>query len=271
MLLDGTAGTYDVTAMVASAPAYRLYMANDGDGLAKRSYLLQVAATKADNGGLDRGAFLLDRFKESADAYDAEYAKTHERKRLHHDRLYPALVESFVSHEQGGRRVNVLSLTDVDDILRVLPLANVVRKDRLRIDPETSAWIMGRLLKLLNFTHGEGVLNQALSARNVLLDPEQHYAVTLDWSAARIFPGVVPAEFAVTDIAGAASAAFEAIGGDVATETWPYDGHEPYVSLLRQFMRGCESDASNAHDVFYELVRAEYGNQFHPFTTLPLA
>ncbi len=268
MLLDGTVGTYDVIDMLAATAAYRVYLARDITN--DTHCLLQVAAKREVNGNLERAAFLLGRFKKAADIYDVEYAKTHERKHLHHDRLYPAVVESFVSSEQGDRRVNIFNLTNVKNILAIVPLSSLRQKDRLRIDPETSAWIMGRLLKLLNFTHGEGVLNGALTARNVLLHPEQHFAVTLDWSVARVFPGVVPAEFAVSDIASAATAVFEAIGGDATTEAWPYEGHVSYVSLLRRLMRGHESDASKAHDRFYELVREEYGNEFHPFTTLPL-
>lgn len=268
MLLDGTVGTYDVSDMLAATAAYRVYLARDTTNDTR--CLLQIATKPEANGGLERAAFILGRFKKAADAYDVEYAKTHERKHLHHDRLYPAVVESFVSSEQGDRRVTILNLTDVKNILAVVPLSNLRLKDRLRIDPETSAWIMGRLLKLLNFTHGEGVLNGALTARNVLLHPEQHFAMTLDWSVARVFPGVVPAEFAVADIASAATAVFEAIGGDATTGMWPYDDHVPYVSLLRQLMHGRVSDASSAHDQFYELVRAQYGNEFHPFTTLPL-
>lgn len=268
MLLHGSAITYEVGNLLAATAAYRVYLARDVS--TSRYCLLQVAKSLGFNGGLDRAAFLLQRFKSNADAYDVEFSKTHARKHLHYDRLYPAILESFVSDEQGGRRINVLTLTDVDDVQRIVPLSNLRLKDALRIDPETSAWVLGRLLKLLTFVHGEGVQNRAITARNVLLDPDQHFAITLDWSTARMFPGQIPKEFAAQDIAGAASAVFAAIGGDVDRNVWPYEGHHRYVALLMQFMRGEVTSADDAHDQFYKLVRAEYGQEFHPFTTLSL-
>lgn len=260
--------TYEVGEAVASTATYRLYLARDL--FCDEWRLLQIAAKPEDNGGLDRAAFLLERFATSGALLDAEYAKSHERKRLHYERLYPLLVASFVSPEQGNRRINILGLADVPDLRRIVPLSSLRAKDRLRVDPETSAWIMGRLLKLLGFAHAQGVANRAMTSNNVLLDPEQHFAVTLDWSTARVFPGQVPAEHATSDIKAAAKAVFHALGGSVQNATWPYNGHEPYISLLRQLMYGGSPSADMALDQFYSTVRAEYGNSFHPFTTLPL-
>ena len=272
--LVGASGTYRVGNLLATTSAFRVYLAQEVGG---QYCLLQVAASIEANGGLDRAAFLLQRFEATADVFDVEYAKTHERKHLHYDRLYPAVIESFVSPQQGGRRINVLALTDVDDIFRVVPLSNLRMKDRLRIDPETSAWIMGRLLKLLAFVHGEGVAHGSLVAKNVVLDPKNHFAITLDWSHARMFPSQVPGDIAALDIADAATAVFASIGGNTTTGTWPYEGHEAYTNLLLRlmFMRTSKvstrpGGAERVMDQFYELVRSEYGRVFHPFTTLPL-
>ncbi len=266
--LKGAFGSYGVGDLLATTQTYRLYLCQEVR--TGERFLMQVAATLESSGGLDRAAFLLNRLKATADTYSVEYTARNEGKHLHYDRLYPNVVDSFVSPEQGKRRINVLSLTDVDSILRVLPLSNLLVKDRLRIDPETSAWVMGRLLKLLAFVHEEGIAIQALTANNILLDIEQHFAVTLDWSNARMFPLTVPAQYAAIDIAYAAKAVFAAIGGSVINGTWSYEGHIPYVQLLRRFTQGKETNAERAMDTFYELVRREYGKTFHPFTTLPL-
>ena len=263
---DDTA--YTVGTLVAATATYRLYLATDL--LSREWRLLQIAAAPEHNGGLDRAAFLLERFARSGAQLDAEYARSHERKHLHYERLHPTLVKSFLSPEQGNRRVNILALADVADLRSIVPLSNLLKKDRRRVDPETSAWIMGRLLKLLSFVHAEGVANRAMMANNVLLDPDQHFAITLDWSVARVFPSTVPAEHAATDIKMAATAVFSALGGSVANNSWPYEGHEPYIALLRQLMLTGAPDADKALDAFYATVRAEYGQSFHPFTTLSL-
>ena len=261
--------SYEVGRAVASTATYRLYLAQEWPSGEWR--LLQIAATPEDSGGLDRAAFLLRRFADSGTQLDAEYEKLHSGKHLHYERLHPGLVASFLSPEQGDRRINILALAAVPDLRQVIPLSSLRRKDRQRVDPETSAWIMGRLLKLLTFVHAEGVANRAMTPNNILLDPEQHFAVTLDWSIARIFPGVVPTDHVKSDIKSAAKAVFYALGGSSSNATWPHEGHEPYIDLLRQLMCAGAPDADKALDQFYELVRAEYGLSFHPFTTLPLS
>lgn len=261
--------SYEIGRRVASTATYQLYLVREQPSGEWR--LLQIAATPEDSGGLDRAAFLLRRFTDSGIQLEADYERLYGGRGLHYERLHPGIVASFLSPEQGNRRINILALAAVPDLRRVIPLSSVRRKDRQRVDPETSAWIMGRLLKMLTFVHAEGVVNRAMTPNNILLDPEQHFAVTLDWSVARIFPGVVPPEHVATDIKSAAKAVFYALGGSVGNATWPHEGHEPYINLLRQLMHTGAPDADNALDQFYGLVRAQYGHSFHPFTTLQLS
>ncbi len=269
MLLRSATGSYRIGAQpLAATTVYRLYLAKEE--ASGRWRLVQVASTKASNGALERAAFILEMFQRTAVEFDREYTTNIKAGRhLHLDRLYPQLVESGVSPEQGERRINIYDLADIDDIRRIVPLANLRLKSNLRIDPETSAWVVGRLLKMLSFTQGEGIANRSLSAGNVLLDPQQHFAVTLDWSNAFVYQESVPVDVASAEIADAARAVFWSLGG-LPDGSWPYDGHHAYVEMLRRLMDGSFSDADKALDAFYDLVRTEYGASFHPFTTLPL-
>lgn len=268
VLLNGASGAYDIVRNpLSTTPEARLYLAREEQSDTWR--LVQVAASRAHNGALERAAFILSRLNETAEQFDAVYTKSHDGHRLHYDRLYPRVVETGISPEQGSRRINIYALADIDDIRRVVSLAGLVRRQQLRVDVETSAWIMGRLLKMLAFVHGEGIENRYLTANNILLDPQEHFAVTLDWSNSFVHPAQVPADIATTDIGKAAHATLFALGG-TDDGAWPYEGHTPYITLLRQMMAGKYTDADKASDVFYELVRAEYGKSFHPFTTLPL-
>ncbi len=271
MPLQGARHAYTVVGNpVASTNAYRLYLAKD---TATDAWcLLQVAASRHANGGLSREAFILGRLADTSRAYDEAYGKTHEGHRLHYDRLYPQLIESFVSPVQGDRRINVLTFSDVNDIPRLTPLWNLRHKEAVILDPKTSAWIMGRLLKLLCFVHEQGIAVRSLGSNNILLDKEQHFAIVLDWTNAFVFPDKVSPDVAATDIACAAAATLASCGV-TSDGSLPYiasSGDARYIDLLRTFADGTIQCADTAHTQFYDLVREIWGNEFHPFTTLPL-
>ena len=134
---------------------------------------------------------------------------------------------------------------------------------------------MGRLLKLLAFTHGEAIAVRTLTGSNVLLVPDRHFALVFDWSSAMTYPEFIPRAVQTDEVAHAAKAVFAAIGGDPQTGHYPYlrdgdDESRQYVDFLWRLASGRVSTAEKAHTQFYELVDALYGKKFHPFTTLPL-
>jgi hypothetical protein len=263
---DGT--QYRVVRLAAEAAQYRVYVCEDvGTG---RQHLLQIATELEFNGGLERAAYVLRELKQASDLFEAEYARHSGNGRLHYDRLFPEVVASFVSDEQGKRRMNILTLTDVEVPTDMVPLSNLRARDKVRIDLESSAWIMGRLLKLLGFTHQLGFAVRVLSGNNVLIDPRCHFAVVFDWSTAYAYQQAVPEKDRKKDIADAARAVFKSIGGNSRTLKYSYDDTHPYVDLLRQFARRREGDADKAHHEFYELVDGLFGRGFRPFKTLPL-
>lgn len=270
MILQGVKNAYEVGSRVAITDTYRLYLAKDvGTGT---GCLLQVAKGFEQNGGLSRASFILDELADMSRHYDELYAKMHDGKHLHYDRLFPQKVESFVAEEQANRRVNILALTDVDNINRLLPLSNLLTKDRVILDLKSGAWIMGRLLKLLDFVHPLGIALRSLRSNNVLLEPDQHFAIVLDWTKAFVFQTVVSPEVATTDIACAARAVLASCGIPEQGQL-PYmlgDGEDQYVGLLRDFANASESDARQAHAQFYQICHQVWGVEFHPFTTLPL-
>lgn len=152
-----------------------------------------------------------------------------------------------------------------------MPLSNLKTRDRLRIALPSSAWVLGRLLKLLAFAHGEGIAVRALTANNVLLEPDRHFVVVLDWTIALTHPtNNVPSQVRAADIASAAQAVFGSIGGDPLTGDFRYDGDSRYVDFIRRLASARSSNAEKAHDQFYELVDELWGRTFRPFETLPL-
>lgn len=268
-LLNGVRYSYEVGRVVAVTAAYQLCLASEVTS--GTPCLLQVASERLHNGGLARAAYILDLFADASRGYDEEYGRLHDGKRLHYDRLFPARVESFEAAELGKRRVNALTFTDVTSVAALLPLANVLQKDRLVLDLKTGAWVMGRLLKLLGFTHEQGVAIRTLGPNNILLDTDQHFAIVLDWTSALMFQEEVDRDAVRHDIACAARTVLVSNGlwgGNV-----PYSltaDEQRYIGLLQSFARGSSTDAVKAHRQFYDLLNKIWPVEFHPFTTMPL-
>lgn len=259
--------SYDVSELVAEAATYRLYICKDV--ATGKQCLLQVATDAVHSGGLERAAFVLRELKQTADLFETEYAKL-DAGQLSYERLFPQVLDSFIDEGQGRRRLNVLTFSEVDDVRQLVPLSNLVTKDRLRVALPSSAWVLGRLLKLLAFAHGEGIAVRALTGGNVLLEPSRHFAIVFDWSASLTHPGEVPADLRKDDIASAAKTVFAAIGGDLATGDFPYDGECQYLEFLQRLANHREGNAERAHEEFYQLVEKLWGRKFRPFETLPL-
>ncbi len=269
VILTNGSNRYRVGTLVAQAATYRLYFCDDE--ITGRQYLLQVASEASHNGRLDRAAFILRMLKQASNDIESHPSQP-SGKAFNYDRLFPLLVDNFVSEKQGGRRIIILAFKDVDDIATLVPLSNLAVKDRLRIDLRTSAWIMGRLLKLLTLVHGQAVTAGMLTGSNILIQPDDHFAVVLDWTSARLHQPEIPSPDRAFDIAQAAQAVFAAIGGEPETGDYPYSADEdlPYIRLLWELACQRQGHSQEAHHQFYQLVDGLFGRTFHPFKTLPI-
>jgi hypothetical protein len=271
VILDRGSVRYQVEANpVAETDLYRVYVCEDV--AAGHRYLLQVAASIEGNGGLERAAYLLGQLSSTAELFEQENAKVNPGRKVSYDRLFPRVVDGFIAKDQGGRRINILSFTEVDDPRFLIPLSNLKKEDHLRVTLTSSAWVMGRLLKLLAFTHDEGIAVRALGGGNILLEPSQHFALVFDWSSAMVYQAEVPMKVRKDDIAGAAKAVLASIGANTETGEYPYPlgDDKPYVDFLWELASRREADAQRAHERFYELIEQLWGREFRPFKTLPL-
>ena len=273
MIVENGLAAYAAGKLVADNGVYRIYLCEEM--ASERQCLLQVATETKHNGALDRSAYLLRELARVSEVVDAAYAasKSNPDKRLGYDKLFPELVDSFISLQQGERRLNVLAFRNVKDVSDMVPLANLASKDRLRVDLRTSAWIMGRLLKLLGLVHNEGIAARNLSGGNILLEPAKHYAVVFDWSTAQLYSGEVPKEERAEDIKQAARVVIAALGGQVVDGYIPdiHDAVRPYTDYLLRLAEGHESNAEKAHHKFYELVDGLWERKYYKFTTMPLS
>lgn len=261
---------YEVTRPVAENEAYRAYLCKEiASGV---ECLLLIASDTSHNGSLDKSAYVLGRLAEAAALNQAAYAKQYPERRLHYERLFPALVDSFVSQEQGLRRINVIRFTDVASPLSMIPLSNLTSKDKVRVDLGSSAWILGRLLKLLVFAHAERFSVGMMTATNILLDPARHLAVLFDWSKAVVFTTSVPRQNRRHDLAEAGQSVLRSVGANLQTGEFPFDtgGAEDYLAFLRELAGAGYDDAPTAHMRLYELIDTIFGSSFSEFKTHPL-
>ncbi|OGI26166.1 MAG: hypothetical protein A3J76_01820 [Candidatus Moranbacteria bacterium RBG_13_45_13] len=265
---------YFVGKQVADAGVYRLYLCIQGE--TERQCLLQIASAVENNSGLDRAAYILGELKQRSEEIEEEYGRVKKDPKdlLNYHLGFPELVDSFICHQQGGRRMNILAFRHVEDASRMIPLTNITFKDRLRVDLRTSVWIMGKLLKLFVFTHGEGFSVGLATGNNILIEPDQHYVLFFDWSGAKIHSSVLPVEIRRQEISQAAQAVITVLGGKPETGAIPDDGDEAfgrYADFLHRLARGSESNAERAHFQFYQLVDSLWKRGYYPFTTKPLS
>lgn len=87
---------------------------------------------------------------------------------------------------------NLLRLDDdsVALVMSYIPgptLAQIVEKNG-RMNPEHVAWITQRLLNALQYMHFHGVVHGDLKPQNVIIQPQEHHAVLVDFGLAMVKP-----------------------------------------------------------------------------------
>lgn len=259
---------FNVNELVGISDRFRLYACTQ-KGVAGRR-LLQIAATVEDNPLLQRSALHLKELEGKAYELEEEFARVKEKPddRLDYQLGIPELIDSFECLEQGRRLINILGFRNVEDISQVIPLANIAKKDKRRIDAKTSAWIMGKLLKLLVFSHSEGFTPDPLDTNNILIEPVQHYVMIFNW--ARID---ITAAKRREDISNAAKTVITAVGGNPRTGYLPDDGEENFAQYREILFRLASQEftsAKKAHEAFYGVVYVIWPRTYHKFTTKPM-
>lgn len=90
-------------------------------------------------------------------------------------RHFPVLLDTFL-HSEGRRRANVTQ--DYDGFLS---LQTVRERFPTGLDPCHGAWMFRRLMMALGYAHEQGLVHGAVTPDNVLIEPENHALVLVDW------------------------------------------------------------------------------------------
>lgn len=269
MILASKNDRYEISRQVAEASTYRLYLCRQESS--GRTCLLQIATEKNHNTAMDLTVFYLNRLKEQSDRLEAEFEKVKEAPHifLNYALGFPELVDSWICNEQGSRRINILAFRGIEDIASVVPISNITEKDGLRVDLRTSAWIMGKVLKLLVFAHDLGISIGNLRTTDILIQPEEHYVILFNWTDAKSNEQV-PSDLVKQDISQATQSIITILGGNFENREFIDDGDpgfSRYTEFLLALADGKYTDAARAHKNFYELIDGIWERKFYPFTT----
>lgn len=271
ILLSGRKAAYQVQNLVGENDRFRYFRVQNQES-PDTELMLKIGVSTAQNGVLDREAFLLGELTDEALRLEAEYQRKFPgHGRLNYTICFPQVVETFVVPDQGNRRVVVLEFQAADLLSDLIPISFIRERDRSRVDMKSSVWILGKTLKFLDFVHSSDFGYLSLADRETILIEKGHHLVTLlDWSRAKRGLDVKSRR---EEIAAAARNVWWLLGGDLATMKLPKDDpnfDSAFEAVLASLMRGGFSDAREAHSAFYQTVEAIWGRKFHPFTTLSL-
>ncbi|MES2931229.1 MAG: hypothetical protein V4682_00840 [Patescibacteria group bacterium] len=270
--VKGASGTYRVSKRLGGTEKFTLYQCQQ-DGT-EAMHILKIATEARFNGAIDREAFLLRDMRERAAALEAEYAAVKKGPELlNYGISFPILIETFIAKEQGRRRIMVMSFEGVTDITKLVPMSHITTRDRVYVDPRTSAWMLGKLLKLLIFAHDQGIVVGNLDGDNILVERDQHYVVLFDWTTAVRYDSGIPPDVVGKEIAHAAQAVLRALGANPKTGALPESdqlNEGGYQAHLLQLITGKSKDAAHAHADFYGLIRGLWPRSYYPYTTNPL-
>lgn len=271
-IIHGKTANYAVLQLVGREADYKVYIVeNQSSG---EQYLLKIANDVLGNGLLDREAFLLSQISEEIEHRNTVF-KNHNptESGLGFRRCFPKLVESFLVPEQGNRRVNIIAVYGSSSMSELVPIGQWRTRELVRLDPKSSAWIMGRLLKIFTLTHPMGVTVGKITGGNILVNPIEHHVVFFDWTQAQQSDGPISKLVAREEISLAARQIILALGGDPVTGALPQHEQLPdarYASLLQSFVDRKVDDAFTAGAQFYALLDELWEKEFHPFTTQPI-
>lgn len=156
-------GKFVVTEGICHGDICKVYRAEKAD-VPGRTYIVKVAADRADNDLMDRELQALKTL--TASKQDVKYQK-----------YIPRFNDSF---KAGGLRVNV-----IDEVPSAYPLTQLFDVAKIN-DFRHLVWMFNRLLTALGFIHREGMVHGAVTPDHLLYVPEEHGLVLVDYTAATV-------------------------------------------------------------------------------------
>lgn len=217
-----------------------------------------------------------------ADLYQAEVKALTKLNAVKAIPAIPDLLDNFAVKQPGGfRRVNVFEVAE-NNPAKMINLYDLMQSGRIPSVPAVHiAWIWRRVLSVLGFTHSNGVIHGAVLPQNLVIVPEQHGVMLMNWCYSVVADdGVFPALKAVpsgmqpwypADVLAKEPPTF---GVDLAMAAWIMDWmSDPadYPDPMRRYFKGCRpirpsarpQDAGTLLEEFDQLLES-MGGPFFP-------
>lgn len=147
------------------------YRATTNTAHAGTDAMVKVARSPKDNDLFAVEARALKKLQEPTDEHGYPEVLT---------RHYPPLLDTFV-HSEGRRRANVTPY--YSGFHTLAHIRNVFPKG---VDPRHGVWIFRRLLMALAFAHDQGLVHGAVVPSHVLIEPQDHAVVLIDWCYSQV-------------------------------------------------------------------------------------
>lgn len=170
-----------VSSPVGDLPIGPLYRAGLITDVYATTYdrVLKIVRLPGDNDLLDREMDVLARLRPS-DTGDLMMPSIDEIHAMQHVAFLPVPVCSTTVDADGVTlRVNVFEVAHHG----WYPLSQI-GADLGVLDPKDAAWIFRRLLTILGYAHSRNVIHGAVLPANVLIHPEKHGLMLIDWCSA---------------------------------------------------------------------------------------
>lgn len=262
---------YVVEGSVAQTEAFTAYSCTHKE-IEGNCFILKIATEKKYNAILDREAFILNLLFNEAQKQEEAFQKENPgtEVKMNYHFTFPKLAETFISEDQNSRRIIILDFSQVATRLNDLtPLINLERKENVRVDQRSSAWILGKMLKTLIFVHSSGITVNDLSRNNILINKKEHLVTIFDWSSAKVTDDLLSQES--EEIAQLATTVIRTLGWDLKSGAIPEDNsYSEYNELIKKFALGKGGSAKKAHTEFYQLVDKLWPREYYAFMTHPL-
>lgn len=169
---------YLVTDFLASGDMCNLYHCTYTLDGANRNGIFKMTRSVSDNDLVGNEARILDHLLKQADPDTHAY--------------YPELVESIMYKDMDGSpplRVNILGVVnEIGSPKELYTLKEICEHYPNGIDARDMAWMWRRLLIALGTAHQQKVIHGAVLPTHVLIHPEMHGLVLIDWSYAVLDP-----------------------------------------------------------------------------------
>ena len=262
-------GVYEVLEKIGGSDRFNLYkcLLPAAEGFSSKIGILKISVDKND-GGLDKESLILRRLQSTARKIDLQ--RNLDSPAYNYGFFVPDIIDTFICADQDNRRINVIGFCEeIKNTSQLTSLSeDKFSEEKIRIDGKTSVWILGKLLKIIGFSHQNGVTNEMINGSNILIEKEKHGLILFDWTKAVVSDNI-SSEDTRREIVCAAQVITTVLGGDAQTGTLPDDQEKWYQSLIQRLVRGEFDDAFVAHSVFYKTIFEHWPKTFYPFTTLP--